>query len=493
MMKRSAVLLAVVLTIPLAAARASAPGSPEDVVERAFDAFNHGKLDLFVRAMHPDALVQFRAMVLDVLDAAVKHGKQDEVLKLFQDVSKADDLKAFDGARMMTALLSKATVDPDMKQALASTRIEAVGRLAEGSDKAYVVYRSKIRANGLDLDRLNVSAVLKSGSDWKLALADQTVGRIAILKQGLAGEAKLPDMSASKVEPLGHVMDGKKTAMVVYRTLTPVGDVSLPGLGVVKVDANDAAWDAVRKGDKPSVLAFLEKSLGFRGKPEPAVAASTSMEPGPRAAANLAPQLSPEEIAARRAEGMKRLEEMKARMESTRGNGRPSVRKSTEAVGGALPGGLTALPASFFGGDRDRFYDMAPKGGVLVGVRVSYIAKMGGHKVSSVRPVYRVGQKLVDGKRYGTLLGKEEKAIAKDGYAVGAVNTHTGITVDGFELVFMKVDGDRLDASDAYNSPWLGDTRGGSPRNVSSDGKVPAGLQGRSGNEVNALGLIVPE
>jgi hypothetical protein len=37
------------------------------------------------------------------------------------------------------------------------------------------------------------------------------------------------------------------------------------------------------------------------------------------------------------------------------------------------------------------------------------------------------------------------------------VKTHTGLTVDGFELVFMRIDGDRLDTSEAYTSPWLGD------------------------------------
>lgn len=157
------------------------------------------------------------------------------------------------------------------------------------------------------------------------------------------------------------------------------------------------------------------------------------------------------------------------------------------------PNGLKDLPAEFFGSNRDRFHDIAPKGGVLVGARVSYIMRFGGPKISSIQPVYRVGEKLVNGERHGGLLGKETTAIAKPGYAVGTVKTHTGLTVDGFEMIFMRIDGDRLDSSDSYHSPWLGDENGGSPRNVSSEGKVPVGLQGRAGREVNALGLIVEE
>jgi hypothetical protein len=37
----------------------------------------------------------------------------------------------------------------------------------------------------------------------------------------------------------------------------------------------------------------------------------------------------------------------------------------------------------------------------------------------------------------------------------------------------------------------LSTVTGGSPHDVSSEGKIPVGLQGRAGREVNALVLIV--
>jgi hypothetical protein len=63
--------------------------------------------------------------------------------------------------------------------------------------------------------------------------------------------------------------------------------------------------------------------------------------------------------------------------------------------------------------------------------------------------------------------------------------------IDGFCALELGRDVDRLDTAGTYNSPWLGDEKGGSPRDVSSDGKIPVGLQGRAGKEVYALGLIV--
>jgi hypothetical protein len=155
------------------------------------------------------------------------------------------------------------------------------------------------------------------------------------------------------------------------------------------------------------------------------------------------------------------------------------------------PDGLGALPASFFGGDRDRFRDVAPAGALLVGVRVSTHMSFGGPKVSSVVPIFRAGRTLIEGERHGDLVSAETTAIAKPGYAVGALRTHTGLSVDGFEVVFMRIKGDHLDPNDSYNSPWLGDTKGGNPQDVMNSGNLVVGLQGRAGKEVNALGLIV--
>jgi hypothetical protein len=56
-------------------------------------------------------------------------------------------------------------------------------------------------------------------------------------------------------------------------------------------------------------------------------------------------------------------------------------------------------------------------------------------------------------------------------------------------MVYMRVDGDRLDPGDTYNSRWIGDEKGGNPGDVNSKGGLVVGIQGRSGTEVNALGL----
>jgi len=153
------------------------------------------------------------------------------------------------------------------------------------------------------------------------------------------------------------------------------------------------------------------------------------------------------------------------------------------------PEDLVDVSRSFLGSERDGFRDIGPAGSVLVGVRASYIERFGGPKVRSAQPIYRVGTKHYAGRIYGEVVPPVTTVVAKSGYAVGGLVTHTGLTVDGFRMVFMKVDGDRLDPNDQYNSVWIGDEQGGGPGEVMSNGGLVVGLQGRSGAEVFALGI----
>ena len=247
-------------------------------------------------------------------------------------------------------------------------------------------------------------------------------------------------------------------------SIIPAGDSSITKLAVMPLSARDPAFEAVRADKLAEVKTLLENRLGLRS--------TTSPVPSDTAR----PKSSP---SSRRGPWPGRCHAPRGRRRNPR-LGEPAVRARARPRS-ELPEGLIDLPATFLGGDRDRFHDIAPAGGVLVGVRVSYIMRFGGPKISSMQPVYRVGEKLVNGERRGGLLGKETKAVAKPGYAVGAINTHTGLTVDGFEMVFMRIDGDRLDSADSYTSPWLGDEKGGTPRRLErrEDPGRPAGRLGR--------------
>jgi|GEM_PF-2915903 len=511
-MRQSVWVLAILM---MAGASASCLGAPtpssKDVVERAMRAFNQGKLDGFVKALHPDALERLRAQVLEVLDDATKAGKEAPFLKTFAGVTTPEDLKELDGGQMILKMLEAATASPDVKQAMAGTRIEVLGRFVE-QDRTYVVYQSKVKLGELSMDRLNVAVLRKSGEDLKLDIPEDLLGNLGAMRRAFqTGDTdSFPDLKQTQVEPLGHVLEGK-TAFVVYRTLVPIGNSTLSRLAVLSVKSDSPGWDAVRKNKKDEVKSLIEKRLGLVQE-APRRLSPAAQKRADRLRAAMEKEVA-KDLAAMKARRQEfqtaQQKEMKARMEASRermdamqkafrertasNSGNKNQAGPSSAGQSNLPNGLVAIPPSFLGANFNPFQDLAPADGVLIGVRVSFDSKPSGPTISSIQPVYRVGDNSVDGQRHGSLLGKETEVLAKPGYAVGAIKMRAAVTLHGFGLVYMKIDGDHLDPSQSYSSEWLGNERTGLNRNVSTNGKIPVGVQGKADDAVNALGLIVKE
>ena len=132
----------------------------------------------------------------------------------------------------------------------------------------------------------------------------------------------------------------------------------------------------------------------------------------------------------------------------------------------------------------------------LVGVVASLREGYGKPCIASIQPIY---QRHDNGKRsMGQTLGQRfarpTSIAAKHGYAVGAINMRRGLLVNGFELVFMKKIGSRLDPTDSYKSPWFGDQSGGSSRTSESGGRLIAALQGRANStHVTDVSVVAAE
>ena len=146
------------------------------------------------------------------------------------------------------------------------------------------------------------------------------------------------------------------------------------------------------------------------------------------------------------------------------------------------------------GNERDRFRDVAPEHGLLVGMRVGYVSAFGGSKIGMVQPIFQLANSYVDGKVFGANIAPSVTVVAKSGSAIGAINAHTGLLVDSFQIVFAKFKNGKFETRDNYRSEWLGDSRGGGAKSFSGEGRPIIGIHGRSnGREINALGLLVAE
>jgi hypothetical protein len=140
------------------------------------------------------------------------------------------------------------------------------------------------------------------------------------------------------------------------------------------------------------------------------------------------------------------------------------------------------------------YSDMAPPGGILVGMRVS-IGKFGkGYRyeaVGSIEPIYRTAAGLVSGQRHGQPVGETTEFLAEDGYGISGLVLHAPHRIEGFRILFSRIrdDGLSFDPSDGYVSDKFLLVPEGSPR-IDTDGKLAVGVSGWwAKTEMRGIGL----
>jgi hypothetical protein len=85
-----------------------------------------------------------------------------------------------------------------------------------------------------------------------------------------------------------------------------------------------------------------------------------------------------------------------------------------------------------------------------------------------------------------------ERVIAREGYAVGAAQVQSARFVDAVKLVFQRVrDDGSLDASDSYESEWIGFPGDAPPRMLSGEGQPVIGIKCQQGAILNGLALVL--
>ncbi|MBI3821163.1 MAG: hypothetical protein HY289_00615 [Planctomycetes bacterium] len=131
--------------------------------------------------------------------------------------------------------------------------------------------------------------------------------------------------------------------------------------------------------------------------------------------------------------------------------------------------------------DTRPFSDTYPQGGVLIG----FFAGEGDQQVVVfLQPIYLTKQ----GEKVGRAFGRPGKQVqclkAKAGYAVGGATMRQGAILDAITVTFMRVDGDRLNPADRYDSMQVGGD-GGGPMPFMSAGPFLVGIHGKQNENDN--------
>ena len=109
--------------------------------------------------------------------------------------------------------------------------------------------------------------------------------------------------------------------------------------------------------------------------------------------------------------------------------------------------------------------------------------------IGSVRPIYLTANGITDGANTYPATPAHPvgsaRVEARAGYAVGGIKGNGR----GFKIVFMRIEGTRLNPTDRYESEWLGG-QGGEETLLGGDGRPVVGIFGQAGGMVDSLGLV---
>ncbi len=137
------------------------------------------------------------------------------------------------------------------------------------------------------------------------------------------------------------------------------------------------------------------------------------------------------------------------------------------------------------------YRDVAPEGGLLVGLEIGLRKSVKGETTQAFKPIFRIDKRESVGLQHGLGTGLPKRVVARAGYAVGALKIQQFGSVDGVSLVFMRIDGDKLDPNDSYESPWVGNKPGGAPTILTGEGIPIIGIIGTAkGTENTGLGIV---
>lgn len=146
---------------------------------------------------------------------------------------------------------------------------------------------------------------------------------------------------------------------------------------------------------------------------------------------------------------------------------RPLQPGDTELVGG--PGG-------------GPFRSENPDGKPVLGFRYTLGRWMGWTAPRSMEPLYDRAQ--AD--------GAGQTVLAREGYAVGAIQVDVDQFVTAVQVVFMRLSPDgRLDKTDSYTSDWIGEPSEKPPQTLGGTGAPVLGVYGRKAAVLDAVGLML--
>jgi hypothetical protein len=161
------------------------------------------------------------------------------------------------------------------------------------------------------------------------------------------------------------------------------------------------------------------------------------------------------------------------------------------ACGSAVVRFFATKPHRVGGSGGEDFEDLPADGHLLIGFKVTLDVHGDRRIIRSLQPMFVGEHGMVEGQVQGEPIGRPRTIEAKPGYAVGAVAAVGRDRVNALQIVFMRIQGAHLDPDDFYKSEKIGEPTMLLTETLAGDGEFVVGIFGKSGADVDNLGLVL--
>jgi hypothetical protein len=175
--------LLLLTTLVSFAAGAQRP-SPEVVAREHFAALQAKGMRAVVEYMHPDALAEFKTMVMPIFEEEEKAGQRGLRSVTFDQTITIEEIRALEPDVFMNGFMNLVLARTE-DVSLRFDQIEIVGVVPEGEQR-HVLARITIGANELSITQFEVLSFVPFENTWRMKLTGEMQGLASALRQQLA-------------------------------------------------------------------------------------------------------------------------------------------------------------------------------------------------------------------------------------------------------------------------------------------------------------------
>lgn len=142
------------------------------VVAQALEATKAEDWQKYATLMHPEALRDFKEVLVPALEAAAAAPDEGAlVLRFFGNIKDAKKLLALPPDKFFAQFMQGVSTQiPQFRKALTGTEFKVIGTVYEMDGMAHVLYRASVKVDEIDVSQVDVISLKRDGQSWGMLM-----------------------------------------------------------------------------------------------------------------------------------------------------------------------------------------------------------------------------------------------------------------------------------------------------------------------------------